>query len=200
VSDPQTRLSLSPSAAPSRLAPGAHIEEAETTVRDFLAFAVGEARYAMELSAIKKVIKLPRVAEVPLASEEILGVISVRGRVTTLFDTRRLLSLPPAESTIRSRVLLVARGEETVGLLVDGVLRVFRLSEAEIEAPEAAGAERKPYVTGIGRPGRSSAEGPGAEAEEDERAPFFQTSSLEAGSWSGEEMLILVDPAALLKG
>lgn len=200
MSDSQARLSLSPSAAPSRLAPAARVEEAEITVRDYLAFAVGESRYAMELSAIQKVIKLSRVTEIPLASEEILGVISVRGRVTTLFDARRLLSLPPAEPTIRSRVLLVARGEETVGLLVDGALRVFRLSNAEIEAPEAVGAERKPYVTGIGRPGRGSERGPETEAEENERAPFFQPSSLETGSWPGEEMLILVDPAALLKG
>jgi purine-binding chemotaxis protein CheW len=200
VSDPSTRLSVFPPAAHSPLALGAQLDEAETTVRDFLGFAVAESRYAMELSAVQKVIKLPPLTEVPLAADEILGIVSVRGRVTTLFDARRLLRFPPAEPTSRSRVLLVNRGEETVGLLVDSVLQVYRLDESEIEPPAAAGAEGQSHVTGIGRPGRDDAEGEQPDEAGRKALPPLQPFSGADGTGPEEEMLILIDPVALLKG
>jgi purine-binding chemotaxis protein CheW len=200
VSDPLARLSLVPAAASSRLAPAVRADEAETAVRDFLAFLVAGSRYAIELSAVRKVIALPRVTEVPLAAEAVVGVISVRGRVTTLFDARRRLRLPRAEPSPRSRVLLVNRGEETVGLLVDAVLRVYRLKETEIEPPAVAGAERQAHVIGIGRPERDDAGGrqPGEPGREPLR--FFKPFLPEKATTPEDEVLVLVDPAALLKG
>jgi len=119
--------------------------------------------------------------------------------VTTLFDARRLLRIPPAAPTVRSRVLLMNRDEEPVGLLVDSVYRVYRLDDDEIEPPEAAGAEQQPHVIGIGRPERDDATGWQAE-EAGSQSLFFEYLPSKAGKRSVEEVLILLDPAALLKG
>jgi purine-binding chemotaxis protein CheW len=198
VSDPSARLSLFPSATPSRVGQGTRGDEPEITIRDFLAFVVTDSLYAIDLGAVTKVIKLPEVTEVPLAPEPVLGIISVRGQVTTLFDARRLLRLPPADPTARSRVLLVSREEETVGLLVDSVFRVYRLEDNEIEPPEAAGAERQPHVIGIGRPERKDA-AVSPEGDSGGESLFYEPMLSETVKPEGDEVLILLDPAALLK-
>ena len=54
--------------------------------------------------------------------------------------------------TVPRRILLVNVGDEEIGLLVDEVLQVYRLSEAEIELPSVLGGEQPPHVVGIGRP------------------------------------------------
>jgi purine-binding chemotaxis protein CheW len=152
----------------------------EVGVRDFLAFAVGDEQYALPLSAIREIMKPPLVTEVPFAPRNVLGIVSVRGRVTTLIDMRRKLKAPERVLTVKARVILVDQGEEEVGLLVDNVL-----------------AE---YVMGIGRPSRHS-------FERSERSygsldnTTDQLLSAEAAEESAHaEMLILLDPVALLKG
>lgn len=177
------------------------MEEPDTSVRDFLGFALAQSRYAIALSSIQKVIKVPPITEIPLASEEILGIISVRGRVVTLYDARQLLGKTAGRPSSRSRVLLVRQEEETVGLLVDGLLRVYRLEEDEVEPPGAAGIERQSYVIGIGRPRKASLslEGPRSWETGREAAPFAESLFSISEPPSEGEVLILVDPVALLK-
>ena len=199
MSDTSARLSLFPSSEASMLAPAERADEPDTSVRDFLGFTLAESRYAIALSAILKVIKVPPVTEVPLASEEILGIISVRGQVVTLYDARRLVHTSAVEPSSRSRVLLVNRNQETLGLLVDGVLQVYRLEQDEIEAPGAAGIERQSHVIGIGRPRKVIAESQRSVKTERQAAPFAESINTLTEAPNQGEVLILIDPAALLE-
>jgi purine-binding chemotaxis protein CheW len=90
---------------------------------------------------------------VPRADPGIVGVMSVRGRLVTVIDLKRWFRLARSFTMDKkSRVLLVDAAGEEIGLLVDEVLQVYRLSEAEIEPPAVLGAEQQPHVVGIGRP------------------------------------------------
>lgn len=167
-------------------------------VKDFLAFVLGDEHYAIPLSSIREIMKLPYVTEVPLAPPNVIGIISVRGRVTTLVDLRRLLKMSELGPTSKSRVLLVDRGDEVIGLLVDRVLQVYRLTEEEIELATTMGGEQTEYVTGIGRPGLSRKADAQRETAEEESQ--FQEPSVQTVDDSiGAEILILLDPETLLK-
>src|SRR5690606_25109353 len=96
--------------------------------------------------------------EVPRARSHVLGILSVRGRITTVFDLRRRLRMPAAEPTKASRILLVAGSDEVVGLLVDSVDQVFRLQDDEIELAAVVAGDLSEYVLGIGRPGSGAGE------------------------------------------
>jgi purine-binding chemotaxis protein CheW len=130
---------------------------------------------------VREILRLPLIAEVPRAPGEVLGIISVRGEVTTLIDLRHKLSLPKAPLGARTRVLLVDQGEETMGLLCDRVLQVHRLSESEVELASVLGSETSSYVMGIGRPGIRKGQAPAR------------------GDAAAHDILILLDPIALLK-
>lgn len=158
----------------------------ETGVREFLAFVVASETYALPLSCIREIMRVPSVTPVPRAPREVLGIISVRGQVTTLIDLRQRLRVPVGPVSSRTRVLLVDQGDEIMGLLCDRVQQVHRLSENEVELASVLGADAASYVMGIGRPGQGERD---AEAVAEARA----------GHDSNDEILILLDPIALLK-
>ncbi len=191
-----SRFSMVP-VGPSSIVPS-RSPASQSEVKDFLAFVLGEEHYALPLSSIREIMKLPFVTEVPLAPPNVIGIISVRGRVTTLIDLRRLLKMSELRSTSKSRVLLVDRGDEVIGLLVDRVLQVYRLTEEEIELATTMGGEQTEYVTGIGRPGlsrKADAQREIAQGELESHEPSVQTVDDSIGA----EILILLDPETLLK-
>ncbi|MCC6878062.1 MAG: purine-binding chemotaxis protein CheW [Sandaracinaceae bacterium] len=145
-------------------------------VREFLAFGLQGERFALPLGSVREILKLSPITEVPRARSHVIGILSVRGRVTTVYDLRRRLRMAPGEPTKQSRILLVDGGDEVIGLLVDEVHQVYRLHEDEVELAAVVASDLSEYVLGIGRPA----------AERDE-------------SRDGDDILILLDPTPLLK-
>lgn len=157
----------------------------EAGIREFLAFIVGTEKFALPLSCVREILKVPSVTPVPRAPREVLGIVSVRGQVTTLIDLRQRLKVQVAPLSPRTRVLLVDQGDEILGLLCDRVDQVHRLSENEVEIATVLGSDASSYVMGIGRPGSRRGEA--------------QRDGQTAPATGEAEVLILLDPIALLK-
>lgn len=159
---------------------GTGLPEREVEVHEFLTFVLTQQIYALPLSGVREILKLPPITEVPRAPNDILGIISVRGRVTTVVDLRRRLSLEEAGPSKHVRVLLVDTGKEIIGLLVDRVLAVIRLGEEEVELSAVVGGDMAEHVLGIGR-------------------PSVQSRRVGDHGSESDDIIILLDPAALLK-
>ncbi|MFN7697804.1 MAG: chemotaxis protein CheW [Deltaproteobacteria bacterium] len=149
-----THLSSAGLAVSSALAPlGARAAVPGGALREYLAFEICGNRMALPLSAVKEILKSSPITPVPRASRQVLGILAVRGRITTVLCLRAKLGLPAPEAGSRStRILLVDRGPEIVGLRVDAVIEVLRLRTSEIEPADAIGAGLAEHVTGLGRP------------------------------------------------
>lgn len=157
-------------------------EAEDDAVREYLAFELGSEWYALPLSCVREIVRVPAVTEVPRSPSAILGIVSVRGAVTTVIDLRLKLRVFAAPVGPRSRILLVDGGREVTGVLVDAVSQVHRLREREVELASVLGGGAPPYLVGIGRPGS-------AVLSEGERAVVG----------GPQDMLLLLDPIALLK-
>lgn len=119
----------------------------------YLAFLLAGETYAVEIAKIAEILKPPPVTEIPRAPRDVLGVVSVRGKLVTVIDLRRRFRLTEAPLDRKSRILLTeAPGEEQMGLLVDEVLQVYRLAEGEIESAQVLGGDQSAHIAGIGRP------------------------------------------------
>jgi purine-binding chemotaxis protein CheW len=123
---------------------------------EYLALVLGAESYAVPIAHVAEILRPPPITEVPRASRNVLGVVSVRGRLVTVVDLRRRFGLAEAPIDRRSRVLLAHAGTgEQIGLLVDEVRQVWRLAAEEIEPPNALGGEQAAHIAGIGRPAGS---------------------------------------------
>jgi purine-binding chemotaxis protein CheW len=127
----------------------------ETGVRtEYLAFGLAGETYAVRIAQLAEILRPPPITEVPRAPGNVLGVVSVRGKLVTVVDLRRRLRLAEGPIDRRARILLVEAGAgEQMGLLVDEVQQVWRLSSEEIEPAGVLGGELQAvHIAGIGRP------------------------------------------------
>ncbi len=165
---------------PEAIAPSVAPAE-EDIIREYLAFQLADEFYALPLGAIREILKPPPITPVPRTPDHVLGILSVRGRVTTVIDLRRKIRVHEADQGKHTRVLLVDNGDEVMGLLVDRVLQVYRLAADEVELSAVVAGDMSEFVYGIGRPRVSRAR--------DART----TTTIES------DILILLDPIPLLR-
>jgi purine-binding chemotaxis protein CheW len=120
---------------------------------EYLTFSLAGDAYGVHISYIREILKPLPITEVPRAAPEVLGIMSVRGRLVTVMEMRRIFRLPRVPQDRHTRIFLVEAGdEENVGFLVDEVLQVYRLADTEIEPPDALGGEQPAHIVGVGRP------------------------------------------------
>jgi purine-binding chemotaxis protein CheW len=122
--------------------------------REFLVFRLAGELYGLELARIHEILSTPPLTLVPRAPQQVMGICSVRGMLVTVIDLRFRLNLERRPATRLSRVLLsqTVRGE-VIGLFVDEVRNVVRLTAQEIElAQTIPGGDLADYVLGVGRP------------------------------------------------
>ena len=113
---------------------------AATDQVSFLAFEVGGQPFAIGVEHTEGVVDCPRVTPLPGPPDGILGVTSVRGKMTVVMD----LSLGVNQKAEKRRLVLL-KGDAQLGLLADHVDGVLVLKPDEVRSPgsrkSAAGAE-----------------------------------------------------------
>jgi len=106
-----------------------------------LVFELDATPYALPVERVREIVRWKPITPVPRLPAEVLGVISLRGRVIQVIDLRRRLSLPAGSPGRRSRIVVAHDGEGRVaGFLVDGVLEVATAAEEAFrDAPAGSG-------------------------------------------------------------
>jgi purine-binding chemotaxis protein CheW len=138
-------------AAAAKTGPTVEEEEGERDL-ELLRFRLAGEEYAVDIEKIVEIVPPRGTTRVPNADPSIVGIMSLRGTIVTVFDLRRKLGHPPiggGEDTDR-RLIVVEREGETAGFLVDKVSRVVKLGPSEIENhPVVSAAEQSDYVGGV---------------------------------------------------
>ena len=121
-------------------------------IKEFLCFRVSDELYAISIMEIKEIIKPREITEVPRVPAFVAGILSLRGTIIPVFNMRLRLGLPASEAAPRERILVVRKGDEFCGLIVDEVTQVVRIPVDTIEEPPGVldGVDRD-FVEGIGR-------------------------------------------------
>ena len=103
-------------------------------IHQLLSFEIAGAPYAVPVERVREIVRMRPVTPVPRTPEEVRGVISLRGEMIELIDLGRRLGLGPIESSRQTRIIVVKTGDdEVVGLLVDAVKEVMRISNDAIQ-------------------------------------------------------------------
>lgn len=120
--------------------------------RQVVVFQLNNESYAVEISGVKEIVRLPEITQVPHAADYLEGVIDLRGQVTAVIDLHRRFGLPEAEVTKDTRVIVLTVGELQFGVIVDGVTETLTISEDSIDpiANIALQIDAE-YITGIAR-------------------------------------------------
>jgi purine-binding chemotaxis protein CheW len=101
---------------------------------DYVTFATAGQIFGLPIARVQEVFRPTRITRVPLAGEQIAGVLNLRGRIVTAIDVRRRLGLQAREEGLAPMAIGIEFRGESFGLLVDTLGEVLRLSDGDIEA------------------------------------------------------------------
>ncbi|MGH8888807.1 MAG: chemotaxis protein CheW [Acidothermaceae bacterium] len=112
---------------------------AEVGVRDepdgYVMLRLGGSRYAVGMSAVAEVGRLPKLTRVPGTPGWLAGVANWRGRILAVLDLRPLLDAPITPTGSLGRLVVLTENTVTVGLLTEGVQGVVGCDSDQIEPP-----------------------------------------------------------------
>lgn len=117
----------------------------------WLRVTVGAGSYALELLCVQEVVRVAPIVAMRGASRAVLGVMNLRGRIVPVFDLGLWLGTACVQPDERSRIVVVERDDELIGVLVTLVEDVVTLTQNRIEPP-LPGSAPGPIV-GIARVG-----------------------------------------------
>jgi len=100
---------------------------------DIVTFTTGGQMFGLPIGRVQDVFKPTHITRVPLADRQIAGVLNLRGRIVTVIDLRSRLGLEAGDSARAPMAIGIDLGNESFGLLVDGVGEVLKLPEAARE-------------------------------------------------------------------
>lgn len=96
---------------------------------------IADAEYAVRADDVLQMESYVGATKVPGAGARVAGLVQIRGRVVPVLDMRIVFGLPTIEPTLDSRVVVMKRGERTVGLLVDSAREVLKIPAADFHPP-----------------------------------------------------------------
>jgi purine-binding chemotaxis protein CheW len=100
-----------------------------------VSFDVAEQEYAIAIEDVQEIVQIPeQIVQVPHAQSHVLGVMTLRNRLLPLVALRRMFALSERDANEQSRIVVVAIGGASVGIVVDNVNEVLRVARRDVEA------------------------------------------------------------------
>ena len=120
--------------------PGPVAPAGDGAAAQFVVTRAGEEALAFQLDRVSEIIRIPRLAHMPLAPRSLLGLANMRGIVLPVVGLGRLLGLPESPFDDQARIIVIGRGAP-IGFAVDRVERLLAIPAAQLSM-DPAGAGR----------------------------------------------------------
>ena len=104
-------------------------------------FNLANENYGVDIAAVDGIVKMQSITNVPHAPSFVEGITNLRGEVLPVINLRKRYGLPPGEITKDTRIVNVVLVHDDdqrctkVGMVVDAVSEVLRVSGEDIEPP-----------------------------------------------------------------
>lgn len=109
-----------------------------------VSFRLAQEEYGIEITRVREIILMGEITRIPQTPPYVKGLINLRSTVIPIVDLRLRFGLEEDELTDESRIVVVNVGTKTIGIIVDAVSEVLRVSKEQIAPPP-------PTVAGLGR-------------------------------------------------
>ena len=120
--------------------------------QQLVVFRLGNEKYGIDIERVQGIERMQKVTVVPHAPHFVEGVINLRGQITPVMNLRTRFGFDKVEATKETRIVVVRMAEQWVGLVVDGVAGVQRLTSDHVEPPsDFVRSAESEYLRGIAK-------------------------------------------------
>jgi len=117
-----------------------------------VSFRLAQEEYGIEITQVQEIILMGEITRVPQTPPFIKGLINLRSTVIPIVDLRLRFGLAEQDATDETRIMVVNVQGKTLGIIVDAVSEVLRVSNDQIAPPPPTVAGLgKEYLTGLVR-------------------------------------------------
>ncbi|MBN2296380.1 MAG: chemotaxis protein CheW [Pirellulales bacterium] len=109
-----------------------------------VSFQLAQEEYGIEITQVQEIILMGEITRVPQTADYIKGLINLRSTVIPIVDLRSRFGLEQGETTEETRIMVVNVAGKTIGIIVDAVSEVLRITQDQIAPPP-------PTVAGLGQ-------------------------------------------------
>jgi purine-binding chemotaxis protein CheW len=109
-----------------------------------VSFRLGDETFGVEITKVREIILMCEITQVPQSPPYVKGLINLRSTVIPVVDLRSLFGLSETKLDSESRIMVMQVGVRTIGIIVDAVDEVLRISKKDIAPPP-------PTVAGLGQ-------------------------------------------------
>lgn len=119
-------------------------------ITQIVGFQLANEEYGLDIMKVQEIILIGAITKVPQVPEYVKGLINLRGHVIPIVDLRRRFGLAEAEQTEDARIIVVNVHKKMIGILVDAVNQVTRVTDDQIEPPPTSvtGIDNE-FITGL---------------------------------------------------
>lgn len=136
------------------------VREEELSEQDtfqLVTFLLAGDEFGFHIEKVQEIIRYSamRITAIPNSPPFVEGVVNLRGRLVPVVDLRKRFGFREDELDQTSRIMIVAVGGRTIGLIVDAVVEVVRVATLEVEKlPDLAAGVGTEFVEGVCRVSR----------------------------------------------
>lgn len=128
------------------------ISKSHNKTFEVVVFALEKEQFAIDLFDVREVVEYTTITKLPNVPPYVLGIIDLRGEITTIIDLRRRLCLRSSEGTTENARIIVLDTAVTrvkTGVLVDDVTSVSTFDTAQVDTSSAAMNDEDSGILGI---------------------------------------------------
>ncbi|WP_370261807.1 chemotaxis protein CheW [Limnobacter sp.] len=112
--------------------PADEAKEHDTDVHQFVIFVVNGEVFAVDMSPVQEIIRVPEVVRVPMAPHSLEGLSNLRGKVLPIISLRRIFGFDEQDYDDSTRAIVIDQGQP-LGFVVDRVVSVVAVETRLIE-------------------------------------------------------------------
>ena len=130
-----------------------HNEEGSEDLIQLVVFQLGGEEFGVDIMQVQEIIRIPETTRIPRSPDYIKGVINLRGRIIVVINLDTRFGMDSKEIDDNSRIIVVEVGETVMGMVVNSVSEVIRLSTSNVEpAPDMITSKiNADYIKGVGK-------------------------------------------------
>ena len=120
--------------------------------QQLMVFDLADEGFGVDISAVREIIRLQEITQVPRTPEFVEGVINLRGKVIPVIDLRKRFGLTVEVESQDNRIVVVVIGDQDIGVIVDAVKEVLRIPTDSVEPPASViTTADSVYILGIAK-------------------------------------------------
>lgn len=119
-----------------------------------VSFRLANEEYGLDIMSVQEIILIGQVTQMPQVPHYMEGLINLRGHILPITNLRLKFQLEAAQPTEDSRIIVLNVNDRTVGIVVDEVNEVLRVTSKQIHpAPVGVASVRHQYLAGLAKCG-----------------------------------------------